>query len=359
MKVYHHSEPFTLECGAVLPTVDIAYHTYGVLGGDGSNVLWICHALTANSDVATWWGGLVGGGAAIDPARHFIVCANILASPYGSTGPLSTDPATGAPYGASFPPLTIRDMVGAHELLAEHLGISSIALLVGGSMGGYQALEWCILAPQRIRRLFLIATSATESPWGIAVHAAQRLAIEADSTFRSGQDGSGSKGLGAARAIGMLMYRSYQTYALTQSEKDSEKTDHYKAASYIDYQAQKFTDRFDAQSYWVLTKALDSHHIARGRGGSPEEVLKNIQQPTLIIGITSDLLCPLREQAFLAEHIPAATFVPIDSAYGHDGFLVEAEAIGRHLDAWMEGKGKDELNIGGTHLHHIKREIGV
>ena len=354
MQVYHHTEPFELEGGAVLQQLDIAYHTYGTLNEERTNVAWICHALTANSDVIEWWSGLVGEGKAIDPARYFIVCANILGSPYGSTSPLSTDPETGAPYGGHFPPITIRDMARAHELLAQHLQINSIELLVGGSMGGYQALELCILAPHLVQRLFLVATSAAESPWGIAVHAAQRLAIEADQTWKGGGEGCGKEGLKAARAIGMLMYRSYETYAVTQHEEDGEKLDDFKAASYINYQGQKFSERFDAQCYWILTKALDSHHLGRGRGQSVEQVLSSIRQQTLIIGITSDGLCPVSEQEFLAASIPQAQLIKIDSLYGHDGFLVETEGIGRHLIKWLQN-----TEGGAAAQPSIKKEIQV
>lgn len=354
MQVFHHMEPFELECGAVLPALQVTYHTYGVLNEQATNAVWICHALTANSDVAAWWRGLVGGGQVINPANHFIVCANILGSPYGSTSPLSTDPETGAPYGSRFPPITIRDMARAHGLLAQHLHINSIELLVGGSMGGYQALEWCVIAPHLVQRLFLVATSAAESPWGIAVHAAQRLAIEGDQTWKEGGEGCGKEGLKAARAIGMLMYRSYQTYAVTQHDEDVDKLDNFKAASYINYQGHKFSERFDAQSYWILTKALDSHHLARGRGQSLEQVLSSIWQQTLIIGITSDGLCPVSEQEFLAAHIPNAQLIKIDSLYGHDGFLVETETIGRHLNNWIQN-----AEGGAPPQHSIKREIQV
>ena len=332
---FHHPQAFQLENGAVLPGITVAYDTYGTLNADKSNVVWICHALTANSAAAEWWPGVVGEGAVINPREHFIVCANILGSCYGSTGPLSIDPGTGKPWGGNFPVITIRDMVKAHILLRKHLELPRISLLMGGSMGGYQALEWCVLESGVIDRVVLLATSATESAWGIATHTAQRLSIEADPTWQDGLPGSGSSGLKAARAIGMLTYRNYQIMVQQQSDHDAEKTDDYKASSYIRYQGDKLANRFNALSYWLLTKSMDSHHLGRGRGGNAAAVLRGIRQPTLLFGISSDILCPLVEQEFLALHLPDAQLVVIDSDYGHDGFMVESKAISGHLRHWL------------------------
>jgi len=335
MQLFVHDKPFLLETGAVLPQIEITYYTYGKLNHDGSNVVWICHALTANADARDWWPGLVGENCMIDPDKYFIVCANILGSCYGSSGPLSMNPATSAPYYHSFPTITMRDMVKAHILLREHLQIKEIFLLIGGSMGGYQALEWAVMESSRIKQLFLLATSPTESAWGIAVHTAQRLAIEADNSWKEAQPDAGKNGLKAARAIGMLTYRNYGIMVQTQSETDAEKLDNYKASSYIQYQGKKLADRFNAYSYWLLTKALDTHHIARDRGGSTNEVLQSMQQRTLIIGISSDILCPIIEQQHMAEQMPNASLKEIDSVYGHDGFLVEVEKISAALKEWL------------------------
>jgi homoserine O-acetyltransferase/O-succinyltransferase len=335
MEEFHRYQPFALENGQVLPDIRIGYHTYGNLNAAGDNVVWICHALTANSDVVRWWPGMVGEHRYIDPEKHFIVCANILGSCYGSSGPLSENPATGKPYYSSFPMITIRDMVRAHILLRKHLGIQQIHLLVGGSMGGYQALEWCVMEPAMIQDLLLIATSAAESAWGIAVHTAQRLAIEADSTWMDRNEEAGAKGLRAARGIGILTYRNYAIMKEKQSDPEVNKLDHYRASSYISYQGNKLARRFNAYSYWLLTKAMDSHQIARNRGGDLKKVLASIRQRTLIIGITSDILCPLTEQEMLASYIPNSKLVTIDSLYGHDGFMVETEKIGNCLKEWM------------------------
>lgn len=335
LQIYHSHQPFHLESGEILPGLDIAYHTYGTLNKHGDNVIWICHALTANSDVADWWQGLVGDGRIIDPAKHFIVCANIIGSCYGSSGPLTINPETGKPWFRSFPQVTIRDIVHAHILLRKHLNIDRIHLLVGGSMGGYQVLEWALMEPERISRLFLLCTGAAESAWGIAVHTAQRLAIETDHTWEQPAPDAGAKGLKTARAIGMLTYRNYQTFVRTQTDPDKEKTDNFRASSYILYQGDKLVKRFNAQSYWLLTKAMDSHNIARGRHEETITTLRQIEQPTLLIGITSDILCPPEEQLLLAGHMRNAMYHEIDSPYGHDGFLIEFEKIGRILEDFL------------------------
>lgn len=324
-----------MESGQMLPALQIGYHTYGQLNDAGDNVLWICHALTANSNVADWWSGLTGDGKVWDSQKYFIVCANILGSCYGSSGPLSDNPVTGKPYYSHFPLVTIRDMVKAHILLRRYLGVKKIALLAGGSMGGYQVLEWILAEPEKIERSFLITTGASESAWGISIHAAQRLAIEADSTWCNDSPEAGKNGMKAARAIGMLTYRNYQTFVNRQTDPDVNKIDNFKASSYIVYQGEKLVKRFNAQSYWLLTKAMDSHNIARNRAETTAEVLKTIQQKTLIIGITSDILCPAEEQRFLARNMPQAAYYEIDSPYGHDGFLIEFERIGKILQDWM------------------------
>lgn len=336
MKHFHYTGEFQTESGAVLPELTIAYHTFGTLNEEKNNVVWICHALTANSNPVEWWPGVVGENCVIDPAKYFIVCANILGSCYGSTGPLSINPKTNEPYYHQFPMITIRDMVKAHQLLRNHLQIENIHLLIGGSMGGYQALEWSLMEPERIENMFLIATSAKETAWGISIHTAQRLAIEADCTWNNNSPDAGSKGLKTARAIGMLTYRNYEALKLAQTDTDNEKLDNFKASSYIIHQGNKLVKRFNAFSYWFLSKALDSHNLARGRNKSLQEVLQTIQQKTLIIGVRSDLLCPLAELEFLAQHIPHNRFHTIDSVFGHDGFLTESAQIARLLADWLQ-----------------------
>jgi homoserine O-acetyltransferase/O-succinyltransferase len=336
MESFHYAQPFVLESGAQLQEITISYHTYGTLNAAKDNVVWICHAFTANSNAADWWPQMIGTGLPLDPEKYFIVCANILGSCYGTTGPLSTNPQTGKPYYKDFPFITIRDIVKAHILLRQHLGIEKIHLLIGGSIGGYQALEWCLIEKDVPQNLFLLATSSAESAWGIAVHTAQRLAIEADCTWEHDSPQSGLKGMKAARAIALLTYRNYDILVQKQSDADLNKIDHFKASSYIVYQGDKLVSRFNAYSYFTITKAMDSHNIARGRTHSVKEVLQQIQQRTLIIGISSDILCPVHEQEFMAANIPQAAYIEINSAYGHDGFLVETPVISQHMIKWLE-----------------------
>ncbi len=338
LQQFNYDQPFVLERGGVFPNLSIAYATYGSLNEAANNVVWICHALTASADAADWWPGIVGKGCIFDPDKHFIVCANILGSCYGTTGPLSINPDTNAPYYHSFPQITIRDMVQAHILLRQHLGIRKIGILAGGSMGGYQILEWALTEPEVVEHLFLLATAPAESAWGIAVHTAQRLAIEADTTWATPASDAGAKGLKAARAIGILTYRSPELLIRQQSDPDHQKTDDFKAASYINYQGDKLVNRFNAYSYWHLTKALDTHNITRGRSAHYHDVLKTIQQPVLLISITNDLLCPISVQRDMAAHLPDCHHVTIDSSYGHDGFIIEAKKISVAFREWMENR---------------------
>jgi homoserine O-acetyltransferase/O-succinyltransferase len=335
MEYFNYNKEFWLESGKSIPTLTIAYNTYGALNKSKSNVVWICHALTSNSEVTSWWPGLVGSGQVINPEEHYIVCANILGSCYGTTGPLSINPKTLAAYGTEFPLITIRDMVRAHILLKEHLGLTSINILMGGSMGGYQALEWSIIENNHIQNLILMATSAAESAWGIAIHTAQRMAIEADPSWIEPHTFSGLEGLKAARAIGILTYRNYQILKEKQTDPDTQKIDGFKSSAYIKYQGEKLASRFSALSYWNITKSMDSHQLARGRNSTLEELLQSVFQKTMVVAITSDLLCPVNEQVFIAQHLPNSTFIEIDSAYGHDGFLVEAEKISKHIKEWL------------------------
>ena len=337
-KLYNHSQAFPLEIGQILPEIEIAYHTYGELNETKSNVVWICHALTASSDAQDWWDGLVGPNKIIDTNSYFVVCANILGSCYGSTGPTSINPTTNQKYGKDFPLLTIRDLVKAHQILKEHLGIEKIQLLMGGSMGGYQVLEWAVSEPTSIGNLFLIATSAEESAWGKAIHTAQRMAISADHDWDKGEMGVGENGLKAARGIGMLTYRNYELFKAQQSDEDLEIIQNHRANSYIQYQGQKLADRFDALTYYKLTELMDTHQLARGRAKSSGEVLTKIKQPSLVMGISSDILCPPAEQKYLAEHLVDSEYYEIDSTYGHDGFLIESEKIGKILQEWMTRK---------------------
>jgi len=342
LEVYKHKEEFKLENGEVLPGLEIAYNVYGKLNDRKDNVVWVSHALTASSDVFEWWKGLFGENNLFNPQDHYIICPNILGSHYGTTNPLSENPDTGEPYYLSFPNFTMRDMVSVHRILADHLEIQQIGLLIGGSLGGQQAVEWAVSQPKRIRELVLIATNAFHSPWGIAFNESQRMAICSDQTFYSKTPDGGKNGLKAARSIALLSYRSYETYGTSQQEISTDKTDNFKASSYQNYQGEKLVNRFNAYSYWYLSKAMDSHHVGRDRG-TIEEALNRIQAKTLVIAITSDLLFPPEEQKFLAKHINNARFIEISSFYGHDGFLIETEILAKEIGSFIRSSGNEKV----------------
>ncbi|MEN8120487.1 MAG: homoserine O-acetyltransferase [Bacteroidota bacterium] len=324
--IYKHNQSFQLESGKYLPEIEIGYTTSGKMNEDKSNVVWICHAFTANSDPAEWWPGMVGKGLTFDPDKHFIVCANILGSAYGTTGPLSVNPETGNPYYREFPFITVRDMVNVHQILADYLTIDKISILTGGSVGGHQAVEWAVIQPGRIENLILIATNAKLSPWGVAFSASQRMAIEADSSFYEDSPDGGSKGLETARSIALISYRSNLAYNNTQAEQSDDVQQNYKAESYQRYQGRKLKERFNAYSYYTLSKVLDGHNIGRSRGGV-KNALAQVEAKTLIIGINSDILFLPDEQYELKQYIPGAVLNMIESDYGHDGFLLEYDKI--------------------------------
>ncbi len=322
--IFHYDQPFELEAGETLPGFQLKYTTLGRLNSERNNVVWICHALTGSSDFTSWWGGLFTADGPFDPSHHFIICANILGGCYGSTGPLSLNPSTGKNYYHDFPLLTVRDIVNSFDLLRQELKISRVHTLIGGSLGGQQVLEWAILQPPVFQHIIPIACNAFHSPWGVAFNEAQRMAIEADPTWRENDPRAGTEGLKAARAIGMISYRQYQTYQETQSEKNNETLDDFRASTYQRYQGSKLANRFNAFTYWILSKIMDSHNVGRGRKDI-EIALSSIKANALIIGIDSDLLFQLPEQKYLAEKIPGAKLEVISSIYGHDGFLVEFE----------------------------------
>jgi homoserine O-acetyltransferase len=334
-RIFNYNKAFKTESGIELNGLQIGYHIFGTLNQNRSNVIWVCHALTANSDVLDWWAGLFGEKNLFNPDEHFIVCANVLSSPYGTTNPLSINPATGKAYYLSFPNITIRDMAKAHELLADHLGITNIKMLIGGSLGGQQAMEWSIAQPWRIDHQVLIATNAKHSAWGVAFNESQRLAISADPTFNTEQPDGGSLGLKAARSMALLSYRGYEIYNATQEDNDDERTDNYRASSYQSYQGDKLVKRFNAYSYWYLSKAMDAHNVGRNRGGVVAG-LNLIRAKTLVIGITSDILFPVAEQRYLAHHISNAVYSEFDSVYGHDSFLIETAILTKTIASFLE-----------------------
>ncbi|MCK4920556.1 MAG: homoserine O-acetyltransferase [Bacteroidales bacterium] len=341
--LFQHKHKFELEKGGYLPELEIKYHTAGKLNKDRSNVIWACHALTANSDVFEWWPGLFGKDDFFNPDEYFIISANIIGSCYGSTGPLSINPETDMKYHHDFPEITVKDMVKAHQLLRGNLGIDKIHLLIGGSLGGQQALEWAIQEPEKITNLALIATNARMSPWGIAFNESQRMAISADPSWKEAKDDAGSNGLMAARSIALLSYRNAVTYNTTQSEDDNDLPDTFRVESYQRYQGEKLVKRFNSFSYWNLSKVLDSHNVGRGKRNI-RDALRSIKARTIVIGIESDLLFPISEQKFLASYIPNAIYKRISSLYGHDGFLIETEKLAEAFQKFLGKRTIMKLN---------------
>lgn len=330
--LYSFGSEFFLESGKKLSNLSLAYQTWGKLNDEQSNVVWVCHALTGNHLVQEWWGDLFGEGKCFDPNNYFIVAVNVPGSAYGSTGPLSEELLPEEQFD-SFPVLTIRDMVAGLELVRKELAIRRIHVLIGASLGGQQALEWSLLIPDKIDHVIPIAANLKHSPFGIAFNEAQRMAIQADPTFYDKKEDGGKAGLKAARAIGMLSYRTYEGYRLTQSEDDHTAFDGFKASSYQKYQGEKLVNRFNAFSYWILSKAMDSHNVFRNRD---EKVLERCRMSALVIGIDSDALFPISEQEEIARHLPRAKLVRLQSDFGHDGFLVETETLTNHINQFLK-----------------------
>lgn len=336
-KLYRHTSPVTLESGEVLPEVEIVYDTFGELNAERDNVIWVCHALTANSDVADWWPHTVERGRFLDPERYFIICANFLGSHYGTTSPLSLNPATGKRWYYDFPRISVRDMVTCHRLLAEALGIKRVKMLIGSSIGGFQCMEWAISDPDFMERLTLIATTTCSEPWAAAFNESQRMAIRLDPTWGEERDDAGLDGMAVARSIALISYRGGAAYNATQQEIEapSEASFDRRAHSYQRYQGEKLRRRFNALSYYRLSEAVDSHNIARGRG-SVEEALHRIKARTLVVAISSDILFPVEAHRPLREHIADVEYHLIESDFGHDGFLVEHEKLNAIIQNFMD-----------------------
>ena len=335
MKTLKYNNSFLTEGGVSLPGIDIAYNSWGKLNEKGDNVIWVCHAFTANSDIESWWPGMVGEDKVFDTKKYFVVCANILGSCYGTTGPLSINPETSLPWLNDFPVVTVRDVVKLHEVLRVHLKISVIHTIIGSSIGGYQALEYSIMYPDVIQRLILIASNARQSPWAIAFNESQRLSINADASFSENNTEGGKRGLKAARSIALLSYRTAYAYNHTQEEDDDEKTNSFRASTYQAYQGEKLVSRFDPWSYYRLTQLADSHNTGRGRGGVIN-ALSSVKATTLCIGIKSDILFPVSEQKFVAKNVARGRYSELDSFFGHDGFLIETAKVSCIIKEFLE-----------------------
>lgn len=332
LKTYTPDEPLLLESGASLASPSIGYQSWGELNVSGDNVIWVCHALTGNTDVATWWAGLFGPGRALDPQRYFIVCANVLGSCYGSAGPLSHG-------GSAFPRISVRDMVRHQYGLAQHLGVRRISLMLGGSMGGFQALEWALCYPAMIERLGLIATSYRQPAQAVALATLQCQQIMLDPNFNGGDYSEAAPpnmGLSLARQIGHLSYRS----SIELDARFGRQRDHagrFQVNNYLAHQGQKLTERFDANCYLRLNEAMNDFDACAGRG-EPRFALSRIQQPTLVVAIDSDWLYPPSEQVRLAALLPNSVYTCVSAPNGHDGFLLEAASFEPLLAALLSEK---------------------
>lgn len=324
-EIFESVDPLHLESGETLKQFQIAYTTYGQLNSDRSNVIWVVHALTGDSKAAEWWNGLIGEDKFFDPANHFIICANLLGSNYGSTNPLSINPESGEAFYYDFPQVTPRDLATSLEKLRVHLGLEKIHTLIGGSLGGQVALEWAVTLGQKLKNAVILASTAKSSPWVIGFNETQRMAIESDCTWGEKREDAGQKGLETARAIAMLSYRHPADFQIKQTDKE-EKLDGFRASSYLRYQGQKLAKRFNALSYWTLSKAMDSHDLGRNRGGV-EAALAQIEARVLTVGVNSDLLFLPEESQFISQKVRRGTYKEIQSTAGHDAFLIEFEQL--------------------------------
>lgn len=343
-------EPLALEGGRTLKDVTLAYETYGSLNREKNNAVLICHALTGDAHAAGWhegdrkpgwWDSVIGPGKALDTEKYFVICSNVLGGCRGSTGPASFDPETGKPYGMNFPVISIADMVRAQNKLVEHLGISKLFAVVGGSMGGMQVLQWCVSFPEMIEKAIAIATTASSSPQQIAFDEVGRLAIMSDPDWRGGDyyQESGkttprppAHGLALARMIGHITYLSEEAMQRKFGRKLRDKesygfdfSEDFQVQSYLHHQGLSFTERFDANSYLYITKAVDYFDLSKN--GSLREGLREVKASVLVISVSSDWLYPPYQSKELAAALSAAevdvTYREIDSPYGHDAFLLE------------------------------------
>jgi homoserine O-acetyltransferase len=353
--------PFALEGGGVLPDVTVAYETCGTLDADASNAILVCHALTGDSHVvgplepghptSGWWDGLIGPGKAIDTDRWFVVCANVLGGCQGTTGPASLHPDDGKPWGSRFPVVSVRDWVRSQAFLADHLGIDRWYSVIGGSMGGMQALEWAVMYPDRVRSIVPIASAAAASAQQIAWWSTGRRVIRMDPLWRGGDYYDAAPGdgphesLSIARMISQITFRSDDVFTRRFGREVVEPLDgfslwqRFEVERYLEYHGDKLVRRFDANSYLLVTKAMDLHDLGRGRGGI-DGAMARLRAPVLAIGVQSDILYPLYQSQAIVEQARAvgveARSVELDSPHGHDAFLIEHEQVGVPLRAFLD-----------------------
>jgi len=346
--------PFRLEAGGSLQPVSVRYAVYGELNERRDNAVLVCHALSGSARVADWWPEMFSntpsrasaardgdpGGSVFDLSRDCVICTNILGSCYGSSGPASVNPATGNRFGPDFPLITIRDIVRAQAHVLQELGVKRLRIVIGASIGGMQALQWAVDYPGRVEHCIAIGT-APLSAMGLALNHLQRKAIQLDADFKNGRYAAGeqpARGLGLARGIAMCSYKSAdlfeERYARNPNRngEDPLRTvdERYDVAGYLDHQGEKFVKRFDANSYLVISKAMDTFELGRGYS-SEAEALKRIKAHVSLVGISSDWLFPAKDVLDLAKRIEAAgvqcDYTEFETAHGHDGFLAEMDAI--------------------------------
>jgi len=334
---------FTLESGEELRQVPVGYRTWGRLNDDGTNAIVIGHSLTSSSDASAWWGDCIGPGRALDTDHYFVICANVMGSPYGTVSPVSINPATQQRYGVDLPQATVRDTVALHKLLLDHLGVRQIAFVIGGSMGGMQALEWSFYG-EYVRALVPIGVGGRHSAWCIAWSEAQRQTIFADAAWQGGhyrEECPPAAGLAAARMMAMISYRSFtsfqERFGRSHAGVNGSVESPFNVESYLHHHGKKLVNRFDANCYVYLTRLMDSHDVARGRGRY-EDVLGQIRQEALVIGIRSDVLYLLEEQEELAEYLPNAELAILEANHGHDTFLIEQETLSDIVLSWRKKK---------------------
>ncbi len=342
-------EPFFFESGKSIPSVSVAYETYGTLNDEGTNAILICHALTGDSHAsnynnpeerAGWWDGLIGKGKAFDPEKYFVVCSNFIGGCYGTSGPASLNPSTNKTYKTNFPQMTVRDMVNLQYKLNNYLGIKKIKTITGGSLGGMQALEWALIYPDVVESIIPMATSAQHSAWAIGLNEIQRKAIMDDPVYDKGDyEVQPFKGLSTARMLAMMSYRSdvnfQEKFGRNIKSNENSSKPFFDVESYLHYQGQKLVNRFDANTYIYITRAMDLHDVALGRG-SLEETLGRIKAKTLCIGIDTDLLYPAAEQKKIAQLIPGSEYFEIKTPYGHDAFLIEFDQLNNSVSKFLE-----------------------
>ena len=341
--IYKHKGRFDFEAGGSIDNLEVVYHTSPSGYSPDKKVIWLLHALTASSDAeGEWWPDLVGPGKTIDTDKYFVICANVLGSACGSSGPAQVNPKTGKPYYLDFPKVTVHDTVVAFDLLRESLGIPSLDMVVSTSMGGFMAFEWVAWKPELFSKIFFIATGARVTPWLTGFNSAMKMALLADPTFMERKTlKGGMDGLKAARTIALLTYRCEEgLFKQTEDSEDVMFAD--KAGSYYRHQSSKFVKEWDAYSYLYVCNEVDSNNVGRGRGGV-EKVLGGIKADCCFVCMSSDELFPPEDMKPWSEMVPGARYFLIDTPYGHDGFLIETEKIGEILRPALEEMSQNPL----------------